>query len=85
VRATSRVFVYLLTCHGRQQVAKLRRERILDLVIIFVRLCGGGGMGGQYDGRGQADLSHRGDKGDDLDVMSLFEILLSYGAGGNTA
>jgi hypothetical protein len=37
----------------------------------------------KYDGGGQSDLAHRGDKGDDLDAMSLFEILLSNGAGGN--
>jgi hypothetical protein len=42
-------------------------------------------MGGNYDGRGQVDLSYGGNKGDDLDAVSLFEVRLSYGSGGNTA
>ena len=80
MRAAGREFIHLLSCHSREQVAKLGRECILDFIVIFVHL-----LGGRCDGRGQADLPNRRDKGDDLDAVSLSEILLSYSPGGNAA
>jgi len=78
MRAAGREFIYLLSCHCREQVAKLGRECILDLIVIFVLL-----LGRRCDGRGQANLSNRRDKGDNLDAVRLVEILLGYSAGGN--
>ena len=79
MRAAGREFIHLLSCHRCEQVAKLGRECILDFIVVFVPL------GGRCDGRGQADLSNGRDKSDDLDAVSLFEVLLSYGSGGNAA
>lgn len=77
---TSGESVHLLPRHGGEQCAELRRERIIDLVIVLVLAFGGGG---RHVGRRQANLSDRRDECDNLDTVSFFEVLLGDSPSGD--
>jgi hypothetical protein len=81
--AAGRKLVDLFTRHRRQKGSEFRSQRILDLVVILVRI--GRSNSGGGDCRRQMYFPDGRHKGDNLNAMGLLQVLLCNGSCSNPA
>lgn len=81
VWAPRRVRIDVLTGNRSKQAPELRRQRILDFIVLIIRsFCGV-----LANGSGEINLSNRGDERDDGDAMNLTQVEFCDRTSGDTA
>ena len=71
----------VLTGNGSKQAPELRRQRILDFIVLIIRCF----CGALANGSWEINLSNGGDKRDDGDAVDLTQVKFCDRTSGNTA